>query len=236
MHLHTTENHCSTCSTRQKSVFCKLNEESLEQIDQFKHCTSYKKGQTIFQEGGYPIGLFCVSKGTIKLSQTGSEGKEQIVRFAKDGDVLGYRALLCGDRYSASAIPVEDTQICFIPREVFLKATVSDGGLSMEIIRKLAEDLRAAQEKITLLAQKPVRERMAETILFMKETFGTEDDNQTLTVALSREEIANLVGTATETAIRLLSEFKQDGYIEWAGKKLRIINLAGLVKTANLYD
>jgi CRP/FNR family transcriptional regulator len=106
----------------------------------------------------------------------------------------------------------------------------------MQIMKLLSNDLGKAEHKITDLAQKPVRERMAEAILFLKETYGTENDGKTLNISLSREEIANVVGTATETAIRLLSEFKSDQIIELQAKKIKIINSEKLLKTANIHD
>jgi CRP/FNR family transcriptional regulator len=104
------------------------------------------------------------------------------------------------------------------------------------MMRIIASELRKAEVKITHLSQKPVRERLAETLLFIKETYGVEPDGFTLNVRLSREEIANLVGTATESAIRLLSEFKKDGLIELQGKKIRLLNTEEITRTANLQD
>ncbi len=103
-------------------------------------------------------------------------------------------------------------------------------------MKLFSHDLGKAEHKMTDLAQKPVRERMAEALLFLKETYGTESDGKTLSITLSREEIANVVGTATETAIRLLSEFKTDAIIELQGKKIKIINSEKLIKTANIHD
>jgi CRP/FNR family transcriptional regulator len=111
-----------------------------------------------------------------------------------------------------------------------------DPNLSMEMMRMLSGELRKAEVKITQLAQKPVRERLAETLIFIKETYGLEADGQTLNVRLSREEIANLAGTATESAIRLLSEFKKDGMLELEGKKIRLLDIPHILKTANLHD
>jgi CRP/FNR family transcriptional regulator len=111
-----------------------------------------------------------------------------------------------------------------------------DGVLSMEIMKLLSDDLRKAETSITHLAQKPVRERLAEALLFIKETYGFEEDNITINLKLSREELANLVGTATETVIRLLSEFKSDNMIALEGKKIKIIDLDELVQTANIDD
>jgi CRP/FNR family transcriptional regulator len=103
-------------------------------------------------------------------------------------------------------------------------------------MKLLSTQLKEAEIKLTHLAQKPVRERLAETLLFLKETYGFDPGTDVLSVQLSREEIANLVGTATETAIRLLSELNKEKIIELQGKKIKIINLKALVKTANLSD
>ncbi len=227
---------CQFCEARFKSVFCDLNDEDLNLLNLSKGCNTFKKGQLIFNEGGFPHGLFCVNSGKIKIAQSGDEGKEQIVRFAKDGDILGYRTLLSGDKYSCSATALDDTSICFIPKDTFFKLIAKNANLSMEIMKLLAHDLKNAERKITDLAQKPVRERMAEALLFLKETYGYESDNATINVSLSREEIANIAGTARETATRLLSEFKDDGIVELVGKKIKILNHQKLVKTANVFD
>ncbi|MFN0202095.1 MAG: Crp/Fnr family transcriptional regulator [Bacteroidia bacterium] len=205
-------------------------------MDENKHGMVFKKGQHLFHENGYATGIYCINQGKLKLFQTGGEGKEQIVRFAKEGDVLGYRALMSGDTLSVSAVALEEVHVCFLPREAFFSVISSENTVSFEIIKRLSDDLRALQEKVTLLAQKSVRERAAETLLFLKETFGFEGDNQIINVALSREEIAGLIGTATETAIRLLSDFKHEGLIELAGKKIKILDVKGLVRLANMYD
>lgn len=104
------------------------------------------------------------------------------------------------------------------------------------MIRLLASDLRTAEDHLTELAQKPVRERLAKALLFLKEKYGFEEDKATINVSLSREEIADLVGTATETAIRLLSDFRNDNIIELVGKKIKISNLEKLIKTAHYYQ
>lgn len=226
---------CKHCSNRFNSVFCKTEHDKMEEIEASKICSTFKKGESIFKEGFYAAGVFCINAGKIKLSMSGDEGKEQIVRMAKPGDIIGYKALLSGDRYSATAVALEDCNVCFIPKEIFLLILQKDASLSFEMMKLLSNELKRAEEKITHLAQKPVRERVAETILFLKETYGVDKENQ-INVALSREEIANLVGTATETAIRLLSEFNKDHIIELTGKKIKILDQNKLVKTANLFD
>ncbi len=225
---------CEHCSARFKSIFCHLTHDDLQLVNQNKWCQTIKKGQQIFSEGAYPHGIFCVNNGKIKIHQMGLEGREQIVRLAKEGDVVGYRALLSGDSYTSSATALDDCSICFIPKNVFMELVEKNKELSMQIIQLLSKNLRQAENTILHLAQKSVRERMAEALLFLKEMYGVENDGSTLTVSLSREELATLVGTATETAIRLLSEFKSNNMLEFVGKKIKIINHKELLKTANL--
>ncbi|MFM2224410.1 MAG: hypothetical protein RJA07_612 [Bacteroidota bacterium] len=227
---------CEQCTHGNISVFCKLEHDNLQEIEEGKEGINFKKGQIIFSEGNKPQGLYCVNSGKIKLVKIGEDGKEQILRLIKPGDMMGYRALLSGDRYNATAIALEDCAVCCIPKQKFMTILKKDTNLSLEMMKLLGNDLKKAEENITHMAQKPVRERMAEALLFMKETYGFEEDDQTISVTLSREEIANLVGTATETAIRLLSEFKHDGIIELSGKKIKISNYLKLVLTANLHD
>ncbi|MEI6087371.1 MAG: Crp/Fnr family transcriptional regulator [Bacteroidota bacterium] len=227
---------CQSCAQRFTSVFCKAKQEFIEEINEQKICNIYKKGQTLFNEGSYPFGVYCINEGKVKLSHLGDDGKEQIIRLLRGGDILGYRALLSGERYSASAIALEDTQVCFVPKELFISVLKNDTGLAFEMMKLLSDELHKAEVKLTHLAQKPIRERLAETLLFIKETYGFEADGVTLSVRLSREEIANLVGTATESTIRLLSEFKKDGMVELDGKKIKILRQKELIKTANLQD
>lgn len=196
----------------------------------------YKKGEIIFHEGGHGFGIYCINSGKIKLSITGEEGKEQIVRLAKGGDVIGYRAVLSGERYAATAIALEDSNVCFIPKDQYFQSLKADTSLAFETMKLLSRQLHEAEQRITHLAQKPVRERLAESLLFLYETFGFEEGTQCISVQLSREDIANLVGTATETAIRLLSELNRDGIIELTGKKIALINLKELNRVANLHS
>ena len=120
--------------------------------------------------------------------------------------------------------------------ELFLGILQKDSSLSLEMMKLLSNDLKKAELQLTHLAQKPVRERVAEALLFIKETYGFEADGKTIDAMFSREDIANIVGTATETAIRLLSEMNKDKIIQLNGKKIVITDLAKLIKTANLND
>jgi CRP/FNR family transcriptional regulator len=228
--------HCDACDSRLKNVFCNLTDAQLKELDVEKACNFYKKGQLIFFEGNKPQGLFCINAGKVKIFQTGIEGKEQILRLAKEGDILGYRALISGGTYSASSMAMEDSSICMVPRKTFFDLLQSNSELSTRIMQLLSQDLKLAEHRITELAQKPVRERMAETILMLKEFYGYEADNKTINALISREDIANITGTATETAIRVLSDFRNERMIDLKAKKIRILNTNMLLKAANVFD
>lgn len=227
---------CEHCARRFKNVICNSRFDTLSTINKEKECTSYKKGELIFKEGARAYGMFCVNSGKIKLVKSGDDGREHIVRLVKTGDPLGYRAVLSGDRYSSSAVALEDSNVCFVPKEVFLGVIEKDNSLTMEMIKLLSNDLKQAEVNLTHLAQKPVRERMAEALLFIKETYGFEEDGITINAVFSRDDLANIVGTATETAIRLLSDLNKEKIINLVNKKIQIINYERLMKVANIYD
>lgn len=227
---------CETCGSRHLSVFCSLSQDEISEIDNSKGCNFYSKGQVIFHEGNRTKGIYCINKGKVKLYQIGSEGKEQIIRFAKAGDVIGYRAMLSEEPLSASAASLEDdTTICFIPQDQVLSIITKNPNFNFKLLKMLSHELGEAAKVITDLAQKPVRERLAETLLILKNTFDV-DEHKVIQVKLSREELANIVGTATESVIRLLSEFKKDNIIAIEGRNIKLLNIPALTRIANVFE
>ena len=226
---------CESCASRLNNVFCTLNDNQVNELALDKSCNIYKKGQLIFYEGNRPTGIYCVNQGKVKIFQTGEEGKEQILRLAKEGDMLGYRSLISGEPYSASGAVMDDAVVCYVPRKTFFELLQKNSELSTRMMQLLSHDLREAEARITALAQKPVRERMAETILMLREFYGTDDD-EIIQASVSREDIAGIVGTSTETCIRIISEFKHEKLIELAGKRIKVSNLNGLIKAAHVFD
>src|SRR3990172_5840262 len=217
--------HCETCLPRLHSMFGVLSQEELTRLELHKGCNFHRSGQVLFYEGDYPSGLYCINRGKVKLSRMGEAGREQIVRLTREGDSVGYRALVSGTPFELTATVIEDASICFIPRQTFNLLITNSPTLTGRIIRQLTQDLARAEQKQVSLAQKQVRERLAETLLVLREFYGLEDDHRTLRSRLSREDIANYVGTATETVIRLLSEFSKEGLIVLDGKKIRIADI-----------
>ncbi|MCX6296010.1 MAG: Crp/Fnr family transcriptional regulator [Bacteroidetes bacterium] len=227
---------CKNCQARLDSIFCTLEDKEIEILQEIKGCSSYKKGQMIFSQGTVPHGLYVVYSGKVKLHQLAENGREQIVRLAKPGDIIGYRSLLSADRYTSTAEAIEESTICFIPKKVFWHFMNSNQTIPVQLMKLLSNDLKKAEHTITNIAQKPVKERLAEAILFVKETYGYEPESTTISVTLTREEIANIIGTATETTIRLLSDLKKEKIIDFVGKRIKIINHTKLVALANIDD
>lgn len=215
---------CEHCNCLKKNVLKELDQFELHQVDTHKVCSHFKKGEVIFREGNRANGLYCISSGKVKIFKTGIEGRDQIVRLAKTGDIIGYRALLSGEPYFASASALEDTAVCMIPASDFHKYTDANPAFSKGLIQKLTQDLKVSEERMMSMAQKSVRERLAATLLLLMQTFGTVGPDKVLNVDLSREDIASLIGTATETVIRLLSDFKTEQIIATRGKKILILN------------
>lgn len=227
---------CASCDARSISFLKDCTPEQVEKINRVKSCVHFKKGQIIFYEDNLALGVHCISHGVVKLVKSSYDGREQIIRFAKSGEFLGYRALIADEPYVASAECVEDCVACFIPKDPFLEVLSENPIINKEMMKSLCHELGIADEKIASLAHKSVRERLAETLLVLHDNFKTESnmDETTIQIVLPREDIANIVGTATETVIRLLSEFNKDQLIELQGKRIKLLDTAKLRKISNM--
>lgn len=214
-------------------LFKKLTDEEFNRLNYEKTCSLYKKGTVIYREGSRLTGFYCVTKGIIKIFKTGIDGKEQIIRFAKKGEIIAYRSLLSQELACTTAKVIEEAILCHIPYQTLLYLIQSNWQFSHHMLQIVCRELREANDYITDIAQKSVRERLAEVLLLLKESFDLDNQN-TLQISLTREELANTVGTATESVIRLLSEFKQDNLIELQGRKIKFLNIPGLQRVANL--
>ena len=226
---------CDKCSLESGSIFKYLTAEEVDTLNFEKDFRQYKRGSILYQEGNRISGFFCVNSGIIKVFKTGFDGKEQIIRFAKQGDIIAYRSVLSNELACTSAKVIEDCQVCFIPSEILVSFIKTNPAYALELLKLACHELGEANSFITDIAQKTVRERLAEVLLFLVDDFGL-DDEQFLNISLTREELANIVGTATESVIRLLSEFKSDKLVELNGRKIKITDRAGLEKISNVFN
>ncbi len=223
------------CLVRPNSIFKHLTQEELDLVKQEKTLEQYKRGTVIYRESSRINGCYCLQQGIVKVFKTGIDGKEQIIRFAQPGDLIGFRSVLSNELACTTAEILDDAVTCYIPSETLVFLVKNNGNFSMELMQITCRELGEANAYITDIAQKTVRERLAEILIHLKNDFGL-DDNNILQISLTREELANIVGTATESVIRLLSEFKQDQLIELNGRKIRLLDEPGLIRIGNLYE
>jgi CRP-like cAMP-binding protein len=226
---------CETCPSRGKGIFCDLEKLALQGVSDHKVMNTYKKGHTLFFQGNPSFGLYCINQGKVKVSKIGSDGKESIIRIANPGDVLGHRSLFSDENYTATATALEDATICFVDKKYIFQLIKDQPSVALQLIQKLSKEMGAAEARGASMFQKNVRERLAELFLTLKKSYGIQEGNRTrLDIKLTREEIASIVGTANETIIRFITEFKDEGLIEQEGKTIFIKDEEKLLEFANL--
>ena len=214
---------CEQCIVREFSAIKALNKDELLKIADCKTSYTVKKGETIFDEGDALNGIYCIKDGICKLSKLSDNGKDQIVKLVKKGELLGQRSLISEESTNLSAVAVEEMQVCFIPKQEILQFFNENNQFSLNMMKSVCGDLKDADDNMVNLAQKTVKQRLAETLLKLESDFGIQEDGS-LKIQLSREEIAGMIGTATESCIRLLSEFNKEDWISLQGKKITITN------------
>ncbi len=216
------------------TVFRHLSPEQLDKLPLDVAPNRYRRGSIVYEEGSRINGFYVVCKGVIKIYKTGFDGKDQIIRFAKAGDVMGFRSTITGELACTTTKSIEDAEIVYVSGDIVRSLVKSNGEFAMDLLQIACMELGEANDYITDIAQKTVRERLAEVLIQLKMTFEL-DQNNFLKISLTREELASIVGTATESVIRLLSEFKQDKLIELQGRKIKILEEAKLIKMSNLH-
>lgn len=213
---------CEQCIVREISSLKALSKEELLTMSNCKVSKMIKKGEVIFDEGEFINGIFCVKEGICKMTKLSPNGKNQIVKLTKRGELLGQRSLISDEPANLSAIALEDMEICFIPKGEIINFFNNNKQFSMNVMKTVCTDLKDADDLMVRMAQKSVKERLAHTLLYLEDTFGTNEDSS-LKIQLSRDDIASMIGTATESCIRLLSEFNKLGLILLKGKSITIL-------------
>ncbi|TDQ23932.1 Crp/Fnr family transcriptional regulator [Tenacibaculum caenipelagi] len=218
---------CEQCIIREFNSLKALTKEELIRITGCKTSKTIKKGELLFDEGEYINGVFCIKDGICKVSKMSDNGRDQIIHLIKKGDILGERSLINNEASNLKAVAVNDMEVCFIPKEEIIRDLENNTNFSMDILKKMANSLKKADDVIVDMAQKTVKQRLAATLLLLDSKFE-KNANGSLDINLSREDIANIIGTATESAIRLLSEFKKKKLIDLKGKEIFITDIQAL--------
>lgn len=217
---------CSECGTRGQSLLCSLKESDLATIDESKFHQYFKPGQNLFYAGNPGAGVYCILSGTVKLEVQDEEGKTQIAQVYTKGGMIGYRALFSNEDYLSSAIAVEQTELCFIPKTTIMELVQKNPDLALKFLKQLSDDFRMMEMRLHRVSSNSAVERIAEALLFLRENF--QDKNWT------RKEISEWASTTTETVIRTLADFEAEGLIEQSGRVIRILKRDQLLKKAKI--
>jgi CRP-like cAMP-binding protein len=218
---------CEQCIVRELSALKALSKDELVRMADCKKTREIAKGETIFHEGERINGIFCVKDGVCKMTKLSPNGKEQIVKLIRRGELLGQRSLISEEPANLSAVAIADMQVCFIPKHEILDFFSHNSKFALNFTKTICGDLKEADDILVGMAQFSVKERLARILVYLADTFGLDEENA-LKIQLSRQEIASMAGTATESCIRLLSAFAKSGLIALSGKKIVINDIAAL--------
>ena len=200
-----------------------LSESQRKLLSDNVRIVSFKKNDIIYRDGEPPREVMCLIAGKVKVYKDGVNGRSQIIRAIKAVDFFGYRAFFAGEEYKTSAMAIDNCVVAFLPIQLVIKFVHENNAVSMFFIRHLAKLLGTADERTVSLTQKHIRGRLAETLLFLKDSYGVEEDGYTLSIYLSREDIASMSNMTTSNAIRTLSSFAVENMIAIDGRKIRIM-------------
>jgi CRP-like cAMP-binding protein len=211
-----------------------LSEKEIDELFENISVQRYKKNEIIYKEGDVPTDLLCLVTGKVKIYKDGISGRTQIIRVIKPVEYFGYRAYFANQNFITGAAAFESTLICKIPLKLIDKWIQNNNALAMFFIRQLSVDLGVSDQRTVNLTQKHIRGRLAEALLFLIDCYGLEEDEATLSIYLSREDLANLSNMTTSNAIRTLSAFASERIIAIDGKKIKIIELEKLQKISRI--
>lgn len=220
---------CEHCIARQLNSMNALSKVELKRVSECKTTRLYKKGDIIFSENELLHGVYCVRDGICKLIKSNENGKDQTVKLLGKGELIGQRSIISDERTNMSAIALNDIELCYVPKDEIINNLKGNPNFSFDVLQNLAQDLKTAEVNLIKKAQNTVKQRLADTIIYIHNNFGTTKEGH-LKVVISREDYANLVGTATESVIRILSQLKKEGLIATKGKQIRILDMDGLMQ------
>jgi CRP/FNR family transcriptional regulator, polysaccharide utilization system transcription regulator len=195
---------------------------------------SFKKNEMIYCEGETPRQLFCLLSGKVKIYKDGVGGRSQIIRMIKSSGYFGYRAYFAKENFLTAAAAFEPSVVCAIPLPIIDQLISQNLELAWFFIRQLSVDLGIADSRTVNLTQKHIRGRLAESLLFLEENYGLEEDGSTLSIYLSREDLASLSNMTTSNAIRTLSNFATERLIAIDGRKIKLIDEERLKKISKI--
>jgi len=225
---------CTSCTNSNCFIKKYCSVEWIGKVDALKHQISIKKDGYVIYEESPVLGIYLIQEGKVKVISTGINDKQQIVRFANDGHILGHRGK-ANDVYPIGAIAMEDSLICFIENNNLNEIFKGNPDLTIAIMSFYSRELRRAENRIKNIAQMDNREKVAEALLLINEIFGSNKDRE-LNVPLTREDIANTIGTGYMQVARILTSFEEEGIIAKNGRKIAILDIPELQNIISEYN
>lgn len=199
---------------------------AFQELSDGKEERNYRKKDILFEEGDTPRQVYFILAGKVKLYKTNEFGKELIVSVLGKGDFLGYLPMIQNTKFTESAAAMEKVVVRVIPKKDFMELLYNNSNVAAQLIKILANNVSDKETQLLRLAYNSVRKRVAEALL---ELDKVETSNNQSSIKINREDLASMAGTAKETVIRTLSEFKEDGLIEIEGGRIRILKIEDLV-------
>lgn len=214
----------------EKCIFNLLTADEMAIVKANSIISRFRKNEYIFLEGDQPAGMQYLKEGKVKMIKEGISGREQIIRMFTENGLISYRSLIAGEPHLGTAVAIEDSEIVTIPSHIMYSVLLKNADFALALLKDLAGELGHSNRRTVSLTQKHIRGRLAESILFLKEKYGFENDNQTLKVYLSREDLASLSNMTASNAIRTLSTFASEKIIAMDGRKIKLTDLSRLEK------
>jgi CRP-like cAMP-binding protein len=219
-----TERKVLDISTSLSEVWRVLTEAERDTLRTGSVIQNYRKNEMIYCVGDEPHNMMCLLKGKVKIYKDGVGGRSQIIRIIKPIQYFAYRAAFAQEPYLTNASAFESSTVCIIPMDIVYKLIEGNHRLALFFIQQLSRDLGVAEERTVNLTQKHIRGRLAESLAFLLDSYGYEEDGATISIYLSREDLANLSNMTTSNAIRTLSMFVSEHLIAIDGRKIKIID------------
>jgi CRP-like cAMP-binding protein len=230
---HAVKLRCDSCPLGRTGLFHGLPRSLKRQLDADKVTHVLPAGRQLFDEGAPPLAVHCIHAGLVKVARLGPGGEEQIIRVLGPGEVVGYRAVLAGEPFSASALTLEETTVCTIPAPVLLALVRRSPDFALQVLAKVARELRISEDALVDLSRKTVRQRLAAVLLVLlgERAEGVPPAGHSV-VRLARRDLAQLIATSPESVSRALRRFAEEGVLGRSRTEIRLLDLKALRRAA----
>jgi CRP/FNR family transcriptional regulator len=220
---------CENCSSFEHSLFNCASKNAIKELAEQKNTHSIKKKSYLFKEGDKVEGFYCLTKGLVRTFRVSNSGREQTFSIKKKGSWIGFKDVYSSETYSSNAISLEDSEACFISKESIDELLEKDTGFQKYIIRYLSQEWKKAEAKLFTIGAKQIHQRLADFLIHFHNPHTKE-----LEFKISREDLASIIGSKSETLIRALSDFKKRSWIELRNNKIKILDINALVSLTNI--